>query len=37
MSNTETYQCPTCGNTGSGCNTTECLVTLNQNLDYNNG
>lgn len=29
----EDYTCTTCGNTGSGCNEDECLVTLNQNLD----
>lgn len=37
MSNSETYTCPTCGNTDSGCNDGECLVTLNKNLDYTDG
>lgn len=33
MNNNETYECQVCGNTGSGCNPDECLVTLNQNLE----
>jgi len=32
MNNKDLYLCEVCGGEGSGCSSTECLVTANQNI-----
>jgi len=33
MSDTEKYTCQVCGSDSSGCDSNDCLVALNQNLE----